>query len=200
MQISQNYYDSPSHGPSLIKRGTNAEIIDYLKETLLEQKHLDYRVEGNFIESELFQTLNIDLPLASNNEGREFLIKDITALARIFFGLKKGKTARLQLEIVKTDMCRLFHVDNIRQRLLCTYLGPGTEWLDDSNLNRDGIGRGCNSRIVKDFEKINRAEAFEVLLLKGVMYEGRQFAHAHRSPPIEKKAITRVLLKIDEYE
>mgnify|MGYP001279277976 CR=1 FL=1 len=33
-------------------------------------------------------------------------------------------------------MCRLFHEDNNHQRLLCTYLGSGTEWIEDSFVNR----------------------------------------------------------------
>ena len=104
----------------------------------------------------------------------------------------------LRIQIVKTNLCRLFHEDYYRQRLLCTYLGPGTQWLDESNANREGLGKGCNSNIVKDFNKINKANEFDVLLLKGAKYGNEELSVIHRSPPIEKMRTTRVLLKIDE--
>ena len=91
-----------------------------------------------------------------------------------FFGLlhflkqqQNPDNIKLQLEIVTTDMCRLFHADYYRQRLLCTYLGPGTEWLDHSNVNRHALGKGRNNNIVKDETAINRANTFDVLILKG---------------------------------
>ena len=96
-------------------------------------------------------------------------------------------------------MCRFFHEDFYRQRLLCTYLGPGTEWLDHSNVNRKALGKGCNANIVKDLNLVNRSKEFDVLLLKGATYEGDEQSVIHRSPPIEKEGTTGVLLKIDEY-
>ena len=104
----------------------------------------------------------------------------------------------IRIEVVHTNKCRLFHEDYYRQRLLCTYIGPGTEWLDHSNVNREALGKGCNEKIVKDFSKINKAEEFEVLLLKGAKFGEDSISVVHRSPAIEKEKKTRVLLKIDE--
>ena len=106
---------------------------------------------------------------------------------------------RFQVEIVRTNKCRLFHQDNNIQRLLCTYMGPGTEWLNHSNVNRKALGKGCNGNIVKDFNLINKSKNFEVLLLRGKKYKNGELGVVHRSPPVEKDAKTRVLLKIDEW-
>ena len=104
----------------------------------------------------------------------------------------------IQLEIVDTNKCRLFHEDFYRQRLLCTYMGPGTEWLSHSNVNREFLGKGCNDDIVKDPSLINRANTFDVIIVKGAKYENGERSVVHRSPPIEHQGITRVVLKIDE--
>ena len=60
----------------------------------------------------------------------------------------------------------------MRQRLLCTYLGPGTEWLDHSNVKREGLRKGNNDNIVKDYSKVNKSKPFELLHSKA-LYMGR---------------------------
>ena len=77
-------------------------------------------------------------------------------------------------------------------------MGPGTEWLDNENVRREGLGRGCNTNIVKDFDKINRAEEFQVLLLKGLKYGRKEQGDVHRSPPVTQQGDTRIILLIDE--
>ncbi len=181
----------------LKRREPVPEILEYLNDGLSQLRSLDYYIEGIFNKVELFEVLDEDLPISCFSIGRELFINDMTNLCELFFKLTQSKSIRFQVEIVRTDMCRLFHVDNMRQRLLCTYIGPGTEWLDHSNVYRDGFGKRCNEKIVKDFEKINKANPFEVLILKGAMYAGKEFSTVHRSPPIEKDFKTRVLLKID---
>ena len=111
--------------------------------------------------------------------------------------MSKRNRMKLQILPVNSNMCRLFHEDYYRQRLLCTYLGPGTEWLDHDNVNRAGLGRGRNDNIVKDESKINRAKTFDVILLKGPRTKSG-LGVVHRSPPVQKTDQIRVLLKIDE--
>ena len=182
----------------LKRRSEKKHIQKYLNETLSLLRPMEYYVHNAFDETKLFDAFNRNLPGDSHEIGRLDFIKDIIHLAESFFSLSTSKYIRIQLEIVRTDMCRLFHVDNMRQRLLCTYIGPGTEWLSHSNVLRDGLGKGCNHCIVKDFKKINHARPFEVLILKGLKSAPDELPVVHRSPEIEKDAKTRVLLKIDE--
>ena len=179
-------------------RKTIPEIDRYIKHTLPQLKSLNYFVEKVFDADEAFLLLDEDLPNSLFRSEKESFIKDIVRLCDLFFKRTTTKNIKLRLEVVNTDMCRFFHADNYRQRLLCTYKGPGTEWLDHSNVKRDGLGKGCNNNIVKDFSKVNKASTFDVLLLKGTKYEGENAAIVHRSPPILKEAKTRILLKIDE--
>lgn len=146
----------------------------------------------------LLELLENELPSSNVLMGRNTFIKDIVELSNIFFNLTSSKKIEIQIDLISTNMCRLFHEDNMRQRLLCTYLGEGTEWLEESNLKREGLRKGCNKKIVRNFHKIKQAKTFEVILLKGSRYGKNTLSHIHRSPEIEKDKTKRVLLKIDE--
>ena len=173
------------------------EIKNYLKinEHLLQT--IEITIKNNFSAEKVFNQLDKKLPSDTFEKGKSLLIKNIIRLSKSFYELTKSKHIQLQLEIIRTDMCRLFHIDNLRQRLLCTYLGPGTEWLDQSNVNWNGLGKGCNKKIVKDSKNINQTKSGELILLYGLKHE-LNLPIVHRSPEIEKENLTRVLLKIDE--
>ena len=61
---------------------------------------------------------------------------DIQKLGYVFASLAGESYVKLRLEHVIDDSCRNFHVDQMRLRLLCTYIGSGTEWLDGSGTVR----------------------------------------------------------------
>jgi hypothetical protein len=140
------------------------------------------------------------LPSSGNgfSIGKVDLVEDVKKLAKIFFEIESIE-ARVSLEFVDYDMCRLFHVDKMRLRLLCTYSGMGTEWLPNNFVNRKELGKGCNSKIVLSENSVRHFNCFDVGLLKGEFYPRNQNnGVVHRSPPIENsKQNWRVLLKID---
>ena len=176
------------------------DIEEYLQNALEKIQSLRYVVDGIFDSEKAFETLDKQLPNGRVQGQKECFINDIIRLCNLFLRFKKRETRmQLQLEIIQNDMCRLFHQDHYRQRLLCTYKGPGTEWLDPSNVNMEALGKGCNAKIVRDFSKVHKTKAFEVLLIKGAKYEKEGSGVVHRSPPVEKEKLTRVLLKIDEW-
>ena len=129
---------------------------------------------------------------------KEDVVEDVLRLMSMFEATTLSGAFKLQLEIVNHDMCRLFHQDYYRQRLICTLKGPGTEWLDHDNVNRGALGKGDNGAIVKDMDKVHRANTHDVLLLKGARYGGGALSVIHRSPPIAHHNGLRVLLKLDE--
>ena len=110
------------------------------------------------------------------------LVADVAKLARLYGRLFDRGRIRLRLETITTDSCSLFHVDRVRVRLLTTYVGPGTDWLD----------RGADAA-----EPIHRFERFAVGLLKGSLWPGSAGC-AHRSPPIVGTGQHRLLLCIDD--
>ena len=173
-------------------------IANYIDNVLEELTSFIHIFNDGIDSDELYNLLDQHLPNGPIANEKKILIDDILRLATLFETTIKSRNIKLQLEIITTDMCRLFHADYYRQRLLCTYLGPGTEWLDHSNVNRNALGKGRNNSIVKDETAIKRANTFDVLILKGQNFGEGELAVVHRSPPIIRHNKTRVLLKIDE--
>lgn len=58
------------------------------------------------------------------------LYADFRRLAHRLTGLTGSPRVRMRFEHVVDDSCRKFHVDAVGLRLLCTYAGAGTEWVD----------------------------------------------------------------------
>ena len=178
-------------------RGQIDAIANYIDNVLEELTSFIHIFNDGIDLDTLYKLLDQHLPDGPIADEKKILIDDILRLATLFEATTKSDNIKLQLEIVTTDMCRLFHADYYRQRLLCTYLGPGTEWLDHSNVHRHALGKGSNN-IARDETAINRANTFDVLILKGKKYGEGELAVVHRSPPIMRHNKTRVLLKIDE--
>ncbi|MDJ0892648.1 MAG: DUF1826 domain-containing protein [Gammaproteobacteria bacterium] len=123
---------------------------------------------------------------------------DLRRLADAFLSISEGRDVALRLETTDDDGCRRFHVDRTHLRLLCTYRGPGTEWLTDAQVDREAQRTGApNERIIR-FGKPSRFEPFWVGILKGDAYPGNAGRGlVHRSPPIAGSGQTRVLFCLD---
>jgi len=76
--------------------------------------------------------------------GRNALADDIYQLSVLYHDLPGCSMAGLRLEVLHNAMCPRFHVDRTGIRMTCTYLGPGTEWIDDVQVDRTRLGRGAN--------------------------------------------------------
>lgn len=129
---------------------------------------------------------------------------DIERLVRLFARLGAGPDVRAKLTLLSTDQCRKFHADYRGLRLLCTYVGPGTECVDDADVDRSALGQPnddveqANARIVPRASSIVRAGVGDVVLLKGEHYPGCQSRGAvHRSPPIVHLNQRRLVLTLD---
>ena len=133
---------------------------------------------------------------------RSVLLQDIQRLAGHFAAIASTlSTARaftLRLETLEGEGCRRFHVDRVQLRLLCTYLGPGTEWLAADQVDRAALaGHRPNEAIVRWGEP-QRLEPFWVAILKGELYPGAAGrGQVHRSPPMAVPGTPRLLLCMD---
>lgn len=116
------------------------------------------------------------------------LIDDAAQLARLFCVAMELATFELRLEVVRTDSCRKFHADYVTARLITTYVGEGTDWLDDADARR--VAAGAEPR------QINRLAPFDVGLFKGKI--ATPTPAIHRSPPIaETSGGARLLLVLN---
>ncbi len=107
---------------------------------------------------------------------------DLARLAGHFVAVTGRPALRIRLEHVVDDACRKFHVDAVGLRLLCTYAGPGTEWIDPAG-------------------PVHRMTPLQVGLFKGAAYPDNAPCIRHRSPPVAHRPAaqrSRLLLCLDE--
>jgi hypothetical protein len=127
--------------------------------------------------------------------GRTRLTADLAQLAGMFAEIAGTTAVRIRLDAIDGPACRLFHADHVGLRLLCTYAGPGTQWVPDHAVDRAVLGD--NTRAITRQAAIRRLPRFAVGLFKGEAFPGNAGRGiVHRSPPV--RATPRLLLCIDE--
>ncbi|MGF1547717.1 MAG: DUF1826 domain-containing protein [Thiotrichales bacterium] len=136
--------------------------------------------------------------------GAADLQRDAAWLAEIYAALLGCPALGLRLEVLERAMCPRFHVDRVGIRMLCTYRGPGTEWLDERCADRRWLGQAghgkgdAESGLILDPAGIGRAPPFAVVLLKGALWQGNTGRGAiHRSPAVAAGEAPRVVLALD---
>lgn len=107
----------------------------------------------------------------------------------------------VRLGWVTDATCPRFHVDWLPLRLLCTYVGPGTEWIapEDANcaaLQAPAGADGLQVGLLRTGAAVRRAGAGEVLVGKGRGHPHRVCGFVHRSPAIPHRNLARVVLVI----
>lgn len=131
------------------------------------------------------------------------LSQDIAQLVDMFCCLFEQKRAGVRLTVLDRAMCPRFHVDRIPCRLVTTYSGIATQWLNHSDVNRDKLG--AKSQGLPDEESglfsadtiIHQLTTGDVALLKGEHWSEEQgFGLVHRSPAVAAGE-KRLLLTID---
>lgn len=116
-------------------------------------------------------------------------------------GLAKAiapQTPRLTLRLQRLEDagCPLFHVDRVPLRLLCVYVGAGTEWLPEDALDRARLGTGSNAS-VRDWSAVQCIGRGHVAVMKGDSFPGNTGRGlVHRSPEASS-ARPRILAAID---
>jgi len=114
--------------------------------------------------------------------GRALLAADLARLACLLSRRTGCWAVTVRLESVDHDACRRFHADNVPVRLITTYAGPGTQWLDDTGAER----------------RLRQMQPGHVGLFKGDAWPGnRGRGILHRSPPVEGTGRRRLLAVID---
>lgn len=185
----------------IVNRTLEDEINHFVKALFAAQIHVSV-VENLNVETFDFAKL---LPQAKNLRGYWDFYKDIEHLVTLFSELFELKTVGLRLQLLKNAMCPKFHVDHVPCRLVCTYGGLGTEWLEDCYVNRSKLGTVSNgltddkSGLIRaDLDVINTMPAGAIGLLKGSKWEGNeQNGAVHRSPKVTENLPYRLLLTLD---
>jgi hypothetical protein len=109
------------------------------------------------------------------------LSQEISDLAHRYAQVMEVGSIRMRLEIVETDACRKFHMDNVKARLLMPLTEPGPQWIE-ADMRFD--------------HQVNHLRAGDVGLFKGRIWAETP-AILHRSPPIAGTGVSRLLLVFD---
>ncbi len=128
--------------------------------------------------------------------GFEMLSEDVGGLLAQFSAITQKTNFRIFWAIVDNGMCRRFHTDVNVLRLLCTYEGPGTQWVKPENINHD-LSHSKGNEMIINPDEIQQARPFDVVILKGALHEHKTTLVLHRSPPLEQAGEKRVLFRID---
>jgi hypothetical protein len=124
------------------------------------------------------------------------LLLDIRRLALAFAAIADtGGVVRVRLEAITGPACHRWHADAVGLRLLCTYRGPGTEWLAIAGGAR--TARGLDPKRLPGAR--GRLATGAAAILKGEGFSGNAgFGCIHRSPPAGPGERARLLLCLDE--
>lgn len=93
-------------------------------------------------------------------------LQDMADIYTAFCTMINKSSAKLTLSSQRG--CRRYHVDNVQFRLLVTYAGAGTEWINDQGANRQAFINGApNEEIVVDRSQINHMNTWDIALFRG---------------------------------
>lgn len=121
----------------------------------------------------------------AHHAGLRVVIEDMQLLARLFHQRHQAPVYTFRCHRLKDTMCPRFHADRGPMRLLCTYRGPGTEWLPDHAVDLRAVrtyGTG-NQDIMQNPEALTSVPRFAAALLTGSDCKGKGGV-IHRSPAI----------------
>lgn len=122
---------------------------------------------------------------------RELMVCDITDLVNAFALITGSERVDLRLEHIDHDACWRFHIDIVETRLLTTYLGPATEWVQpvyaEQAINEQKNFSGPIERLCRD----------DVAIFKGGN-AARGSGIVHRSPRLKGTGNKRLLLCLNK--
>lgn len=198
VDIQQFFGESPQSLADVLLEGVNlavwqrrlpAQIEDFAALVLsLEQPLADERVLE--VDEHQPPRLNNLLPEAADLHGYESFVADVAWLVSAYTCLLGARRVGLRLRVLQGAMCPRFHVDHVPLRLLTTYIGPGSEWLREGAIRREGLHLAP-----APVDNIECLKAGEVAILKGEKWLGNEGAGlVHRSPQGRE---LRLLLSLD---
>jgi len=176
----------------------NRELPTWIHSELMDWAQEDFDFDCKI-------TAATDLNFSIITKGRSiscfsWIKQDLSQLINNFKELTQYNLIRFNFNVLKSNQCSKFHVDYVRCRLITTYLGPGTEYLLDDNVNRKAFENlkespeEANREIIINPNLIERATNNQILLMKGK--HSNCLGLVHRSPPIENQKLTRIVLSL----
>lgn len=124
--------------------------------------------------------------------AQSWIVADVAVQARRFADSTGATHVALKLEIIRDNACRKLHHDYVAYRQVCTYRGPGTQWLPRHH--EAALG---DERVAVPDEWLRSVPRFAAALFTGRLLAGAN-PILHRSPPIAGTGAIRLVLTINE--
>lgn len=181
----------------IVERQVNESVNDFIRHLLKRPTSV------SFVENIEFASFNFFglLPDAEHLPGYPDFCKDVARLVGLYCDLFDLKRVGIRLRTLNHAMCPKFHFDSVTCRLICTYGGIGTQWLEDAYIDRRKLGTGsgglCDeeSGLILDPDAVQTMPSYAIGLFKGSHWEGNELhGVVHRSPQINSP---RLLLTLD---
>ena len=125
------------------------------------------------------------------DDMRDLLIDDMVGLVSAFADVTRIDRVDVRLESINHDACWRFHRDTVETRLVTTYRGPTTEWVQPVDADR------AISEQTEYNGPLERLGDHDVAIFNG-KWAGPERGIVHRSPPIAGTGITRLLLCLNK--
>ena len=140
-------------------------------------------------------TIQENLPESLDTSFRSMLVNLILESGEMLGSFLDCKKIGVRIVTLRSPMCPLFHVDNIRCRMLITLYGEGTQWISNQDVDWGVFLDRENKDIpIKTNADIKQLETGHWSLLKGGAWNNNFNGVVHRSPHDEKD---RLILSLD---
>jgi len=143
----------------IMQRSLSLDIAEHVRHARMTERHVKLACNSakEVVEEQLKQMGIVHTDLLSDMVG------SISFFAQLF----KQSQLDLRLELTNQQSCPKFHFDNVYVRMLITYFGPTTEYIDQSKP-----------------DEIQRAPLYSLVFLKGQKHPGYKRRVLHRSPSV----------------
>ena len=175
-----------------VKRQKFDTIKDLSSNFIKSREVLKLQWHQDLYDSKAIQEI---LPESVKTSFRSILVDLILESGEMLGSLVDCKKIGVRMATLRSPMCPLFHVDNIRCRMLITLCGDGTQWISNQDVDWEIFLDRENKDIpIMENADIKQLATGHWSLLKGGAWNDKFNGVVHRSPHDEKD---RLILSID---
>lgn len=177
------------------QRRLPAQIADFAETLLAQGEPLAQSITLELAQADSEPNLAGLVAQYADLPGQAAFLADVAWLVRAYACLLDARRIGLRLRALDKAMCPRFHVDHVPLRLITSYAGVGSDWLEEGAMPRSGLGQP--SAEPQDARLIQRLDSGHVALAKGEKWQGNEGRGLiHRSPqPLAGER--RLLLTLD---
>lgn len=182
----------------VLQRPPQASIAQYLQSTSMQLRKHEERQRVTVTQDQAHRVFRA----FPEGPGLEALVADYRWLLDLFATIADSEELGVRLAVATSRTCPRFHVDQVTLRLICTWQGPATEWLEHRDVNRRSLGSqgsgvlGRGPDPLCDHPRIKQLSTFDVGLMKGEAWLGNAGRGlVHRSP--DPAGEPRVMITLD---